>query len=124
MPKIVHCDDEEDQAIFIVRRILEHRETGIDLKRQAVLFRASHHSILLEAELARAEIPFVKFGGLKFVEAAHVKDLLGFLRLAENPLDAVAGTRILSLLPGIGPSKARQLMQQVARYRRQFSIVA
>ena len=76
----------------MIRRILEHREEGIDLRRQAVLFRASHHSILLEAELAGRKIPFHKYGGLKFVETAHVKDLMAFLRLAENPRDVVSGT--------------------------------
>jgi len=102
-PLLVTCDDEGEQADFLVRRILEHREAGIDLRKQAVLFRASHHSILLEGELLRHNIPFVKYGGLKFMEAAHVKDLLAFLRLAENPRDVVAGQRVLTLLPGIGP---------------------
>ena len=74
-----------------------------------MLFRASHHSILLEAELAARKIPFHKYGGLKFVETAHVKDLLAFLRLAENPRDEVAAARVLLLLPGIGPGKARHL---------------
>ena len=108
-PALVTCEDEEDQTAYLIRRILTHREEGIDLRRQAVLFRASHHSILLEAELAARKIPFHKYGGLKFVEAAHVKDLLAFLRLAENPRDEVAGARVLVLLPGIGPGKARQL---------------
>jgi DNA helicase-2/ATP-dependent DNA helicase PcrA len=110
-PALVTCLDEDEQAEFVVRQVLEHREAGIDLRRQAVLFRASHHSIVLEAELARRNIPFVKYGGLKFVETAHVKDLMAFLRLAENPKDAVAGSRVLMLLPGIGPKKAQQLMQ-------------
>lgn len=109
-PRLVTCDDENEQAEFVVREILTHREAGIDLRRQAVLFRASHHSILLEAELARHNIPFVKYGGLKFVETAHVKDMFAFLRLAENPRDVVAGSRLLMLLPGVGPKKARQLM--------------
>ena len=109
-PCLVNCEDDTDQAEYIIRKILEHREAGVDLRRQAVLFRASHHSILLEAELARANIPFHKYGGLKFVEAAHVKDLMAFLRLAENPRDMVSGSRLLPLLPGIGPGKARQLM--------------
>ena len=74
----------------MIRKILEHREAGIALRRQAVLFRASHHSMLLEAELTARHIPFHKYGGLKFVETAHVKDLLAFLRLAENPRDEVA----------------------------------
>jgi len=109
-PLLVTCEGEDDQTEFVIRSVLEHREAGIDLRRQAVLFRASHHSILLEAELARRNIPYHKYGGLKFVETAHVKDLMAFLRLAENPRDVVAGIRILPLLPGIGPQKARQLM--------------
>ena len=109
-PLLVHCEDETDQAEYVIHSILEHREMGVDLRRQAVLFRASHHSILLEAELARASIPFHKFGGLKFVETAHVKDLMAFLRLAENPRDVVAGMRLLPLLPGIGPGKSQQLL--------------
>ena len=109
-PRLVNCEDDSDQAEYIIRHVLEHREAGIDLRRQAVLFRASHHSMLLEAELARANIPFHKYGGLKFVETAHIKDLMAFLRLAENPRDVVAGVRLLLLLPGIGPGKARQLM--------------
>jgi len=114
LPRLVTCEDESDQADFLVVKILEHREAGIDLRRQAVLFRASHHSILLEAELARRNIPFHKYGGLKFIETAHIKDLLAFLRLAENPRDVVAGARLLALLPGIGPQKARQLMAMLA----------
>jgi len=110
-PRLVNCEDEDDQADYVIRQILEHREAGIDLRRQAVLFRASHHSMTLEAELTQRKIPFYKYGGLKFVETAHVKDLMAFLRLAENPRDVVAGTRLLPLLPGIGPGKAHQLMQ-------------
>jgi len=113
-PMLVTCEDEDDQADFVVRQILGHREGGIPLRRQAVLFRASHHSILLEAELTRRNIPFHKYGGLKFIETAHVKDLMAFLRLAENPRDVVAGSRALELLPGIGPTKARQLMAMLA----------
>jgi len=109
-PALVTCEDEDDQAEFVIQRILEHRESGIALRRQAVLFRASHHSMVLEAELRRRNIPFHKYGGLKFVETAHVKDLLAFLRLADNPRDVVSGTRVLPLLPGIGPAKARHLM--------------
>ena len=109
-PQLVCCEDEDEQTEFVVRRILEHREAGVPLRRQAVLFRASHHSLALELELARRNIPFHKYGGLRFVETAHVKDLLAFLRLAENPRDLMAGTRVLMLLPGVGPKKARGLM--------------
>jgi DNA helicase-2/ATP-dependent DNA helicase PcrA len=87
----------------------------MDLRRQAVLFRASHHSLHLEVELGRRGIPFHKYGGLRFVETAHVRDLLAFLRLAENPRDLLAGTRVLGLLPGVGPRTARALLDPVQR---------
>ncbi len=112
-PQFVTCDDEDEQTEFIIRSVLDHREAGLDLRRQAVLFRASHHSLALELELARRNIPFHKYGGLRFVETAHVKDLMAFLRLAENPRDVMAGTRVLMLLPGVGPKKARSLMDRL-----------
>jgi len=112
-PQFVRCLDEDEQTEEVVRRILEHREAGVELRRQAVLFRASHHSMMLESELTRRQIPFHKYGGLKFVEAAHVKDLLAFLRLAENPRDLVSGMRILPLLPGVGPATARRMMERL-----------
>jgi len=121
-PWLITCEDEDDQAEFVIRQILTHRESGIDLRRQAVLFRASHHSMLLEAELSRRNVPFHKYGGLKFIETAHVKDLMAFLRLAENPRDVVAGTRLLPLLPGIGPGKARQLMASLLEAGGDFSV--
>lgn len=111
LPRLVTCEDEQEQADFVAGQILEHRESNIDLRRQAVLFRASHHSIMLEAELSRRGIPFVKYGGLRFIETAHVKDVMAFLRLAENRRDVVAGMRILCLLPGIGPTRAELLMR-------------
>jgi len=113
-PCLVHCEDEDEQTEYVVRQILERRESGIDLRRQAVLFRASHHSMTLEAELTQRKIPFHKYGGLKFVETAHIKDLLALLRIAENPRDIVSGTRILPRLPGIGPITARRLMQTLS----------
>ena len=113
--------DENEQADYVIEQILAHRETGVTLKQQAVLFRASHHSLALELELSRRNIPFHKFGGLKFVEAAHVKDLLAFLRLAENPRDSVSALRILLLLPGIGPKKASQLVEVHVSHRSDFN---
>ena len=121
-PWLVNCEDDADQSEYIIRKILEHREAGVDLRRQAVLFRASHHSMMLEAELARAGIPFHKYGGLKFVETAHIKDLMAFLRLAENPRDVVAGSRLLVLLPGIGPGKARHLMNMLVEGGSRFDV--
>lgn len=112
-PQVVSCQDESEQAAFIIRQVLAHREKGVSLKRQAVLFRASHHSLQLELLLAEQNIPFHKFGGLKFAEAAHIKDLLAFLRLAENPLDMVAASRVLMLLPGIGRKRALELTDRL-----------
>ena len=112
-PRLVPCEDEDEQTEFIIRTVLDHREAGLALRRQAVLFRASHHSLALELELARRNIPFRKYGGLRFVETAHVKDLMAFLRLAENPRDLMAGARVLMLLPGVGPKKARALMDRL-----------
>ncbi|MBN1321240.1 MAG: ATP-dependent helicase, partial [Thermoleophilia bacterium] len=112
-PHVVPSEDEDEQTEFIIRTVLDHREAGLALRRQAVLFRASHHSLVLELELARRNIPFRKYGGLRFVETAHVKDLMAFLRLAENPRDLMAGSRVLMLLPGVGPKKARALMDRL-----------
>src|SRR6516164_5782748 len=100
---------------YVAQQILDAREAGIPLKSQAVLFRASHHSAQLEIELARRNIPFVKYGGLKFLEAAHVKDVISLFRWCENPTDRVAGFRVLKLLPGIGPTTAAKLQDQVER---------
>ncbi|PTM41658.1 ATP-dependent helicase [Bosea sp. 124] len=113
-PRLVTIRDEADQARFIAERVLQNREEGSLLKQQAVLFRASHHSGPLEIELTRRNIPFVKFGGLKFLDAAHIKDLLALLRFVENPRDRVAGFRILQLLPGVGPTSAQRVLDHVA----------
>jgi DNA helicase-2/ATP-dependent DNA helicase PcrA len=113
-PRLVAVRDEADQARYIVERTLECREEGALLKQQAVLFRTSSHSGPLEVELTRRNIPFVKFGGLKFLDAAHVKDVLALLRFVENPRDRVAGFRILHLLPGIGPASAQRILDQMS----------
>jgi DNA helicase-2/ATP-dependent DNA helicase PcrA len=122
-PQLVVAADEAAQVDYVVKRILEHREAGIDLKHQAVLFRASHHSAQLELELARRNIPFVKYGGLKFLETAHVKDLLGVLRWAENPRDEVAAFRVLQLLPGVGPGWARRAMTHLGNSAFDFAVL-
>jgi DNA helicase II / ATP-dependent DNA helicase PcrA len=113
-PGLVSVRDEVDQARCVAEKILDNRETGIALKAQAVLFRASHHSAHLEIELTQRNIPFVKFGGLKFLEAAHVKDVLAFLRWAENPADRVSGFRSIQLLPGIGPATAARFLDRIS----------
>ena len=105
--------DDIGQVDFVVTTILENREAGMALKEQAVLFRTAHHSAMLEIELTRRNIPFVKFGGLKFIEAAHVKDMLAVLRWAENPADRVTGFRVLQLLDGIGPATAGKVLDRM-----------
>jgi DNA helicase-2/ATP-dependent DNA helicase PcrA len=107
-PLLVHCADERHQSEVVTDRVLELYEQGVQLQKQAVLFRAAHHSADLELELSRRRIPFVKYGGLRYLEAAHVKDLLAGFRLADNPRDEMAWFRLLQLMPGVGPSKARR----------------
>ena len=109
-PILAMVTDEAQQVDFVVEHILANREAGMELREQAVLFRTSHHASQLEVELVRRNIPFVKFGGLKFLEAAHVKDILAILRWTENPRDHVAGLRVLKLIPGVGPATARRAM--------------
>jgi DNA helicase-2/ATP-dependent DNA helicase PcrA len=113
-PLLVTVRDEADQARYVVHKVLETREAGTPLKQQAVLFRTSSHSGPLEIELTRHNIPFVKFGGLKFLDAAHIKDLLAILRWAQNPRDRVAGFRVLQMLPGIGPASAGRVLDALA----------
>ncbi|WP_316239355.1 ATP-dependent helicase [Bradyrhizobium sp. SZCCHNR1015] len=113
-PQLVTVSDETDQARYIVEQVLAKREEGIVLKQQAVLFRTSSHSGPLEFELTRRNIPFVKFGGLKFLDAAHVKDVLACLRFVANPRDRIAGFRVLHLIPGIGPASAQRLLDAVS----------
>ena len=110
LPRLVSVRDEADQARYVVECVLENREGGSALKQQAILFRASHHSGPLEVELTRCNIPFVKFGGLKFLEAAHIKDMLALLRFVENPRDRVAGFRVLQLMPGVGSTTAQHVL--------------
>ena len=114
LPRLVTVRDEADQARYIVEQVLSNREEGFRLKEQAVLFRTSSHSGPLEVELTRRNIPFVKFGGLKFLDAAHVKDVLALLKFVENPRDRVAGFRVLHLLPGVGPASAQRILDATA----------
>jgi DNA helicase-2/ATP-dependent DNA helicase PcrA len=113
-PRYVTVEDGDAEAEYVVTSILANRELGMDLKEQAVLFRGSHHSDRLELELVRRNIPYVKYGGLKFLEAAHVKDLLSVLKWAENPKNEVAAFRVLKLLPGMGPSNAARCFEHLA----------
>lgn len=116
-PQLVAVWDEAAQARWVADAVLARREGGLALHRQAVLFRTAHHStaLELELELARRDIPFVKFGGLKFLEAAHVKDLLSVLRWVHNPRHRLAGFRVAQLVPGVGPASARKLLDAIAQ---------
>ena len=113
-PQLVTTRDEAGQAQYVADRVLEQRERGAALKAQAVLFRSSSHSAQLELELARRGIPFVKYGGLKFLEAAHIKDVLCVLKWADNSRNRMAGFRALRLLPGVGPATATRILDQLA----------
>jgi len=113
-PELVTVSDESAQARWVADRVLRHREDGLALRRQAVLFRTAHHSGGLELELTRRNIPFVKFGGLRFLEATHVKDVLSVLRFARNPRHRMAGLRSAQLVEGIGTAHAKRLVDQVS----------
>ena len=112
--QLVLVPDEAQQARWVADQVLREREAGSTLKSQAVLFRTSHHSAAVELELARRNIPFVKFGGLKFLEASHIKDVMAVLRFAQNPRGRMAGFRVAQLVPGIGAATATRLLDAMA----------
>jgi len=122
-PQLVLIPDEAEQARWVCNQVLAQREAGVKLTQQAVLFRAASHSAALELELVRRNIPFVKFGGLKFLEAAHIKDLLAVLRFAQNPSGRLAGFRVAQLIPGIGPATAARFMDAVGEAAEPVAVV-
>ena len=113
-PQLVRCHDEATQAREICGRVLEAREAGADLRDQAVLMRAATHSDVLEIELSVRRIPFIKYGGIRFTEAAHVKDFMAAARVVTNPADDLAWFRLLRLHEGIGPVHARRFIAALA----------
>jgi len=111
--RIVTVDELQTQAEYVCTEILRRREANVPLKRQAVLFRSSSHSDILEVELGKRKIPYTKYGGLKFLEAGHIKDLMSLLRWADNPRNSLAAFRALQLLPGMGPANARKAVEHL-----------
>ena len=112
-PELVFPHDEAAQAREVCERVLAAREEGMELREQAVLYRTNHDSALLEVELVRRHIPFVKYGGLKYLEAAHVKDFVALMRLADNAADELSWLRVLKLLDGVGPTRARRILEEL-----------
>ncbi|WP_394245630.1 ATP-dependent helicase [Vibrio astriarenae] len=119
-PTLVHVDDDLKQAEYIIERVLAAREEGTEMKRQAVLFRTGYHSDRLEVELTRRNIPFVKHGGLRFLEASHVKDLLAILRWTDNPKHKISAFRVMKLLSGVGPKIAANAFEHLAQHQFRF----
>lgn len=117
LPTIVVAESENFQSKFVVQKVLELREQGIPLNTIAILFRSGYLSFDLEIELNKANVPFVKFGGFKFIETAHIKDMVAYLRVLENPRDAVAWNRILLLVEGVGPRTAEKVIDDVLARR-------
>jgi DNA helicase-2/ATP-dependent DNA helicase PcrA len=111
--ELIFCRDESAQAAEVCDRVLEAREEGMELREQAVLSRTSHDTGMLELELSRRGVPFVKYGGLRYLEAAHVKDLIALMRLADNPADEISWFRVLQLLDGVGPATAGRVLDQL-----------
>jgi len=122
LPQLVIADNENLQSKFVAQKILELREQGIPLQEIAVLFRSSFLSFDLEIELAKSNIPFVKFGGFKFIETAHVKDMIAYLRVLENPKDVIAWNRILLLMDGVGPRTAEKVIDDILKHRSDKSV--
>jgi DNA helicase-2/ATP-dependent DNA helicase PcrA len=117
LPQLVAAQTENQQSRYVAQKILEYREAGVRLEDMAVLFRSSFHSFDLEIELAKANIPFLKFGGFKFIETAHVKDVVAYLRVLENPRDVVSWNRILLLVDGVGPRTAEKVIEDILKRR-------
>jgi DNA helicase II / ATP-dependent DNA helicase PcrA len=115
-PFLVEVTDETEQPGWIVEQVLELREEGVPLQRMAVLFRSAWHANLLEMELNTANIPFRKFGGIQFMEASHVKDLLALLRIVANPCDALSWFRVLQWFDGVGRMTAQRIMTGVLEH--------
>jgi DNA helicase-2/ATP-dependent DNA helicase PcrA len=115
LPALVEATGEHAQSRFVAQRILELREEGVPLDEMAVLFRSSFHSFDLEIELSRKGLPFTKRGGVKFIETAHVKDLLAHLRVVANPLDVLSWHRVLMLIEGVGPKKTQDLLGAIVK---------
>ena len=123
-PIYATTDELQSQAEYVCGEVLKRREAGVLLRKQAVLFRNASASDILEVELLRRRIPFVKYGGLKFLEAAHVKDLLAVLRWADNPRNSMAAFRVLQLLPGMGPANASRIITELEARSGNFAVLA
>ncbi|MGE5258230.1 MAG: ATP-dependent helicase [Hyphomicrobiales bacterium] len=114
-PQMIETEDENTQSRFVVERVADLRSQGICLRRIAVLFRAGFHSFDLEIELAREKIPFIKVGGFKFTESAHIKDVLAHLRVLANPYDRISWYRILQLVEKVGPRNAQRIYESIVQ---------
>ena len=123
LPSLVEAAGENTQSRFIAQKILELREEGVPLSEVAVLFRSSFHSFDLEIELSRKGLPFIKRGGVKFIETAHVKDLLAHVRVIANPLDTVSWNRVLMLVEGVGPKRAHDLLAAIVKGGQPFDVL-
>ncbi len=115
LPMCARTSDERRQSNFVVKCVNELFSHGIPLKEIAVLFRAGFHSFELEGELSRSGVPFVKYGGSKFLEAQHIKDVLAYLKIVNNPRDSVSWIRVLKMLPGVGPKTAMKLAEDLGK---------
>ncbi|TGK24859.1 ATP-dependent helicase [Leptospira yasudae] len=123
-PSVLQFTDELEEAEGIADILLQKKEEGIPFKRMCVLFRASWNSSQLELVLAKRNIPFVKFGGRKFIETAHIKDLLSFLKLLINPLDSVSWIRVLKLIPGIGTARSNEILEKIRKTSGSFEVLS
>lgn len=122
-PALVQTVGENPQSRFVAQKILELREEGVPLENMAVLFRSSFHAFDLEVELVKNGIPFLKRGGFKFIETAHVKDLVAHARIVHNPLDTVSWNRVLQLVDGVGQKRAKDLIAQLVEAEASYEVL-
>ena len=112
-PALVPCSDVEQQSAFVASRILELRDEGTNLEDIAVMYRSHYHSIELQLELSRRNIPYRIQSGVRFFEQAHIKDVISYLRVIVNPRDELAWKRILKMIPGIGNKTANRVYEAI-----------
>ncbi len=122
-PALVPCSDVEQQSVFVASRILELRDEGTSLEEIGVLYRSHYHSIELQLELTRRNIPYRVQSGVRFFEQAHIKDVISYLRIICNPRDELAWKRILKMIPSVGNQTANRIYESLAYAENPFTLV-
>jgi DNA helicase-2/ATP-dependent DNA helicase PcrA len=123
LPALVPCRDVEQQSAFVASRILELRDEGVSLEDIAVLYRSHYHSLELQLELTRRNIPYRIQSGVRFFEQAHIKDVISYLKIIVNPRDELAWKRLLKMIPSVGPATANKIYEHLAYAENPFALL-